>query len=54
MAIRKDRLEEAREAIATMEQKLTECLATADDQDDAYQLEIRLYPVRDLNKSGGQ
>jgi uncharacterized protein (TIGR02147 family) len=54
MAIRKDCLEEARQAIAMMEQKLTECLATADDQDDVYQLEIRVYPVTDLNKSGGQ
>jgi len=32
-----------------MEQELIDCLATNDEYDDVYQLEIRLYPITDLN-----
>ena len=47
--IKKERLEQARQVIAKMEQELIECLATGDQYDDVYQLEIRLYPITDLN-----
>ncbi len=49
IAIKRERLEQAREVIAKMEQELIECLATSDEHDDVYQLEIRLYPATDLN-----
>jgi transcriptional regulator with XRE-family HTH domain len=48
IAIRRERLEQAREVIAKLEQELIECLATSDEHDDVYQLEIRLYPATDL------
>ena len=46
--IKRERLEQAREAIARMEQELVECVATPGEQ-DVYQLEITFYPVNDLN-----
>jgi uncharacterized protein (TIGR02147 family) len=47
--IKRERLEQARQVIARLEQELVECLATSEDHDDVYQLEIRLYPATDLN-----
>ncbi len=47
--IKREHLEQARQVIAKMEQELIECLATSDEYDDVYQLEIRLYPITDLN-----
>lgn len=49
IAIRRERLEQARAVIAKLELELIDCLATSDEHDDVYQLEIRLYPATDLN-----
>ena len=49
IAIAREHLEQARTIIAKLEQELIECLASTDEHDDVYQLEIRLYPVTDLN-----
>jgi multidrug resistance efflux pump len=47
--IKRERLEQARQVLAKMEQELIDCLASSDEHDDVYQLEIRLYPITDLN-----
>jgi uncharacterized protein (TIGR02147 family) len=49
IAIKRERLEQARAVIERLELDLIDCLATSDEHDDVYQLEIRLYPSTDLN-----
>lgn len=49
MPIKREHLEQARQVLAKMEQELIDCLATSDEHDDVYQLEIRIYPITDLN-----
>ncbi|MCM3869540.1 MAG: DUF4423 domain-containing protein [Pyrinomonadaceae bacterium] len=47
--IKRERLEQARQVLAKIELELIDCLATSDEYDDVYQLEIKIYPITDLN-----